>query len=167
MNDYRKQYRFRVYNRQPFSNYQTMTSFEGVTKMRNQCTIFLFLSSSSRGTAKAEIIPLLMFRMVVVSPSSGYNFTPYTPSTITFRGYLKRKGGIFSIFKIMLNVFSYITLYIGVFIKLSLNGNLYLSISAAKASELGAGLNTGLPCVSMSTTSLRLQPVVRTLNLQA
>ena len=55
------------------------------------------------------------------------------------------------------------------FIKLdmSLNGKLYLSISAAKASEPGAGLNIGLPCVSMSTTSLRLQPVVRMLKLQA
>lgn len=38
------------------------------------------------------MIPLLMFRMVVVSPSSGYNFTSYTSSTTTFRGYLRNKG---------------------------------------------------------------------------
>lgn len=49
------------------------------------------MSSSSRGTARAEIIPLLMFRIVVVSPSSGYSFTSYMPSTTTFRGYLKKK----------------------------------------------------------------------------
>lgn len=42
----------------------------------------------------------------------------------------------------------------------------YLSISAAKAPELGAGRNTGLPSGSMSTTSLRLQPLVRTMKLQ-
>lgn len=59
------------------------------------CTIFLFLSPSSRGTARAEIIPLLMFRIVVVSPSSGYSFTSYMPSTTTFRGYLKSKAWFF------------------------------------------------------------------------
>lgn len=42
----------------------------------------------------------------------------------------------------------------------------YFSISAAKASELGLLANTGLPCVSVSTTSLSLQPVVRTMKLQ-
>lgn len=42
----------------------------------------------------------------------------------------------------------------------------YFSISAAKASELGLLENTGLPCVSVSTTSLSLQPVVRTMKLQ-
>lgn len=53
------------------------------------------MSSSSRGTARAEIIPLLMFRVVVVSPSSGYSFTLYMPSTTTFRGYLKPTAWIF------------------------------------------------------------------------
>lgn len=57
--------------------------------------MFLFLSPSSRGTARAEIIPLLTFRIVVVSPSSGYSFTLYMPSTTTFRGYLKSKAWFF------------------------------------------------------------------------
>lgn len=41
----------------------------------------------------------------------------------------------------------------------------HLSISAAKSSVVGAGANTGLPAASMSTTWLRLQPVVRTMKL--
>lgn len=37
----------------------------------------------------------------------------------------------------------------------------YFSMAAAKASDPGAGPNTGLPSASISTTSLKLQPVVR------
>lgn len=43
---------------------------------------------------------------------------------------------------------------------------MYLSISAAKASEPGAAPNTGLPSASTSITSLSLQLVVRTIKLQ-
>lgn len=37
----------------------------------------------------------------------------------------------------------------------------YFSMAAAKVSDPGAGPNTGLPSASISTTSLKLQPVVR------
>lgn len=132
--------------------------------MGNNCTIFLFFSSSSRGTARAEMIPLLMFRMVVVSPSSGYSFTSYSPSTTTFRGYLKEKERYFNSIQLALTFQSRYSC--GSLILWIFYGVTYFSISAAKASEPDAGLNIGLPSVSMSYTSLRLQPEVRTMKLQ-
>lgn len=118
------------------------------------------MSSCSRGTARAEIIPLLMFRVVVVSPSSGYSFTLYMLSTTTFRGYLKTTAWIF-IFVFLKNIRP--PKIIAHQNKLSH----YLSMSAAKTSDVGADPNTGLPSKSTSITSLSWQPVVRTMKLHA
>lgn len=51
-------------------------------------TISLFLSSSITGTIRADTIPLLTFRMLIGSSSSGKSLTSVCPSTMIFKGYL-------------------------------------------------------------------------------